>query len=39
VVSPPNHKEIHTQLAKTNPFAAANYALEHLAEVFPEQTS
>ena len=37
-VSTPDHKAVHAQLAKTNPFAAANYALEHLSEVFPEPT-
>lgn len=36
-VSQPNHQEVHATLLKRDPFAAANYALEHLAEVFPEQ--
>lgn len=35
-VSTPDHKAVHAQLEKANPFAAANYAMEHLAEVFPE---
>lgn len=34
--SPPNHKEVHTALLKTNPFAAAEYGLAHAREVFPE---
>lgn len=38
-VSQPNHKEIHAALLKKNPFAAANYAMEHLSEVYPEQPS
>ncbi len=37
IVSEPNHKEVHAALLKTNPFAAASYALEHLRDVFPEQ--
>lgn len=36
-ISQPNHKEVHSGLLKTNPFAAANYALEHMADVFPEK--
>lgn len=36
-VSQPNHKEVHATLLKTNPFEAANYALEHLTDVYPEQ--
>lgn len=39
VVSQPNHKEVHAALQKTNPFAAAEYALAHLGDVFPEQPS
>jgi hypothetical protein len=35
--SQPNHKEVHAALLKTNPFAAADYALAHLGDVFPEQ--
>ncbi len=37
VVSPANHKEVHAALQKQNPFAAAEYAMAHLREVFPEQ--
>ncbi len=36
-LSQPNHQEVHAGLLKTNPFAAASYALEHMADVFPEQ--
>lgn len=36
-ISQPNHQEVHAGLLKTNPFAAASYALEHMADVFPEQ--
>jgi hypothetical protein len=34
--SPPNPKEVHAALLKTNPFAAAEYGLAHAREVFPE---
>jgi len=37
-VSEPNHAEVHAALLKTNPFAAADYAMAHLREVFPNQT-
>ena len=35
-VSTPNHREVHASLMQKNPFAAANYGLAHLREVFPE---
>jgi len=35
--SQPNHKEVHAALQKTNPFAAAEYAMAHVREVFPDQ--
>lgn len=34
-----NHREVHTSLQKTNPFEAADYALAHVREVYPEQSS
>jgi hypothetical protein len=35
-VSQPNHREVHAALLKKNPFAAAEYAEAHLADVFPD---
>lgn len=35
--SPTDHKAVHAALQASNPFAAANYAMQHLTEVFPEQ--
>lgn len=35
-ISPTDHKAVHAALAKTNPFAAAQYAIEHVREVFPD---
>lgn len=37
--SPPDHKAIYTQLQSRNPFEAAAYGLEHIAEVFPQKTA
>lgn len=39
VVSESNPKEVHAALLKTNPFAAAEFGLAHLREVFPESKS
>jgi hypothetical protein len=36
IVSEANPKEVHAALSKQNPFAAADYGLAHLREVFPE---
>ncbi len=35
-VSQTNHQAVHAQLLKTNPFAAAQYAQEHIRDVFPD---
>lgn len=32
--SAPNHRAVYDELKKTNPFAAADYALQHAAEVY-----
>lgn len=36
--SPPDHKAIHAELQKTNPFLAAEYAQQHVREVFAEKS-
>ncbi len=35
-ISQQSPQETHASLLKTNPFEAANYAIEHVREVFPE---
>jgi hypothetical protein len=35
--SPPNHQQVHAALLKTNPIAAAEYAIAHVRDVFPDQ--
>ena len=35
-VSLPDHRAVYAALNKTNPFAAAQYALEHVRDVFPD---
>jgi len=35
-ISPTDHKAVHAALLKANPFAAAQYAIEHVREVFPD---
>jgi hypothetical protein len=36
VISQSDHKAVHAALLKSNPFAAAQYATEHVRDVYPD---